>query len=275
LTRRVEVPGADSDVAELAVRFNGMLDRLDEGVRQQRRFLDDAAHELRTPLTILRGNAELLAPDNPEEVRATRQLMLDEVDRMQRLVDDLLMLARTQRPDFLRAEPTDVTELALESMDRLTLLGDRTWRLRADAEGELPLDRQRVIQAVVQLAANAVKFSEDGSAVELVTRWVPQTDPVATSARDGDVRAADRYLAVSVNDHGRGIPQEQRDRIFDRFGRAENATGVEGFGLGLAIVDAIARAHGGAVTVESVEGVGSSFTLWFPDASTGVVDEGR
>lgn len=275
LTRRVEVPGADSDVAELAVRFNGMLDRLDEGVRQQRRFLDDAAHELRTPLTILRGNAELLAPDNPEEVRATRQLMLDEVDRMQRLVDDLLMLARTQRPDFLRAEPTDVTELALESMDRLTLLGDRTWRLRADAEGELPLDRQRVIQAVVQLAANAVKFSEDGSAVELVTRWVPQTDPVVTSARDGDVRAADRYLAVSVNDHGRGIPQEQRDRIFDRFGRAENATAVEGFGLGLAIVDAIARAHGGTVTVESVEGVGSSFTLWFPDASTGVVDEGR
>lgn len=274
LSRRVEVSGADNDVAELAVRFNDMLDRLDEGVRQQRQFLDDAAHELRTPLTILRGNAELLTPDDPDEVRATRQLMLDEVDRMRRLVDDLLMLARAQRPDFIRAEPTDVTELALESMDRLTLLGDRTWRLRADADGELFLDRDRVIQAVVQLAANAVKFSQEGTPVELVTRWVEDKDPRARNARESGARPAERYLAVSLNDHGRGIPEDQRSRIFDRFGRAENATAVEGFGLGLAIVDAIAHAHGGVVTVESVEGVGSSFTLWFPDETTRRREEG-
>lgn len=265
LSRRVEVSGADTDVAELAVRFNEMLDRLDEGVRQQRQFLDDAAHELRTPLTILRGNAELLRPDDPEEVRTTRQLMLDEADRMQRLVDDLLMLARSQRPDFVRLDPTDVTELALETMDRLTALGERAWQLRADAEGRLALDAQRVSQAVVQLAANAVKFSEGGSVVELGTRWVDGSDARTEAARRAGATGAPRYLAVSVRDQGQGIPEAQLARIFDRFGRAENAAGVEGSGLGLPIVEAIARAHGGAVTVESAEGVGSAFTLWFPD----------
>ncbi|WP_122262709.1 sensor histidine kinase [Ornithinimicrobium cerasi] len=269
LSRRVAVSGADTDVAELAVRFNDMLDRLDEGVRQQRQFLDDAAHELRTPLTILRGNAELLRPGDPDEVRVTRQLMLDEADRMRRLVDDLLMLARSQRPDFVRLGPTDVTELALETMDRLTVLGDRAWRLRADAEGQLPLDAQRVSQAVVQLAANAVKFSEDGSVVELGTRWVDGTDARAVAAREAGARAARRYLTVSLRDQGQGVPEDQLGRIFDRFGRAENAAGVEGSGLGLPIVEAIARGHGGAVTVESVEEVGSVFTLWFPDGGSG------
>lgn len=279
LSRRVDVASAeDTDVAQLAVRFNEMLERLEEGMNQQRQFLDDAAHELRTPLTILRGNAELLRPDDPEEVAATRVLMLDEVDRMQRLVDDLLVLARSQRPDFVRVAPTDVTELAVECMERVTALGDRRWKLAADAEGELRVDRQRIIQAVVQLAANAVKFSEDGSAVEITSRWVASrydgqdedaSDELASGevarAVQAGVEAAPRYLALSVADQGLGIPEDHLSRIFDRFARAENAAQREGSGLGLAIVSAIAHAHGGAVGVESVEGVGTRFTLWLPD----------
>ncbi|MFX0538654.1 ATP-binding protein [Ornithinimicrobium sp. Y1847] len=269
LSRRVEVPAADTDVAELAVRFNGMLDRLDEGVQQQRQFLDDAAHELRTPLTIVRGNAELLTPEDPQDVHATRTLILDEVDRMQRLVDDLLMLARAQRPDFIQPEPTDVTELTIEAMDRISTIGDRGWRVRTDAEGEIQVDRQRVIQALVQLAANAVKFSEPGTRIEIASRWV-DGDPEgeaggeARQALAAGADPAESYLALRVSDQGRGIPAEVVPRVFDRFVRAENVGRAEGSGLGLPIVQAIAAGHGGAASVESLEGVGSVFTLWFP-----------
>lgn len=268
LSRRVEVTG-DTDVAELATRFNQMLDRIEDGVRQQREFLDDAAHELRTPLTILRGNAELLRADDPADVAATRVLLLDEVDRMQRLVDDLLMLARSQRPDFLRVVPTDLTELAVECMERVTALGERQWQLAVDAEGELDLDRHRIIQAVVQLAANAVKFSPEGSVVELSSAWVGAGAKGAARARASGARRAPRYLALSVSDRGRGIPEEEQARVFERFGRAEGAAQVEGSGLGLAIVRAIAESHGGAVTVESAEGLGSRFTIWIPGTPAG------
>ena len=264
LTRRLEVAKEDTDVAELAGRFNDMLDRIDEGVREQRQFLDDAAHELRTPLTIIRGNAELMSPDDPEDVRSSQALVLAEVDRMQRLVDDLLMLARSQRPDFITPSAVEVTELAVEAMERITALGERSWRLRADADGLILADAQRLTQAIIQLAANAVKFSEDGSQVELATRWVGADAPEAESARAAGADEAPRYLAISVKDQGRGIPEREIERVMSRFGRAGNAEGVEGFGLGLAIVDAISRAHGGSVGVESLEGVGSIFTIWLP-----------
>lgn len=270
LSRRVEVSG-ETDITDLALRFNGMLDRIEEGVQMQRQFLDDAAHELRTPLTILRGNAELLRAEDPEDVRATRTLMLDEVDRMQRLVDDLLMLARAQRQDFLRPVDADVTELAVECMERLTALGERQWRLAAHAEGRMTLDRHRLIQAVVQLAANAVKFSEPGSIVELATEWVGEEDPQHARAVEGGARRAPRYLALSVSDHGTGIPESEQERVFERFGRAEAASSIEGSGLGLAIVSAIAEAHGGAVGVDSVDGLGSRFTIWIP--ATGAREE--
>ncbi|WP_151526449.1 sensor histidine kinase [Serinicoccus kebangsaanensis] len=266
LSRRVEVSG-DTDITQLAHRFNAMLDRIQDGVRMQRQFLDDAAHELRTPLTILRGNAELLRPEDPAEVTATRTLMLDEVDRMQRLVDDLLVLAKAQRQDFLRPTPADVTELAVECMERVTALGERQWQLAADAEGEMRLDRHRAIQAVVQLAANAVKFSEHGSVIELRTGWVDKDDPQRERAIERGARTARRYLALSVSDHGTGIPETEQERVFERFGRASSAGQVEGSGLGLAIVSAIAEAHGGAVAVDSVEGLGSRFTIWIPVVS--------
>ncbi|MGC5584506.1 sensor histidine kinase [Ornithinimicrobium sp. W1679] len=265
LSRRVEVESADTEVAELAVRYNDMLDRIEAGVREQRQFLDDAAHELRTPLTIVRGNAELLDTRDAEDVAASRRLILEEVDRMQRLVDDLLMLARSQRPDFLRPAGTDVTQLAVEAMDRITALGPRAWRLDVGAEGVVELDRQRVLQALVQLAANAVKFSGEGSTVELSTAWAPAGSGLGRLAEELGARPAPRYLVLGVSDRGIGIPRESRERVFDRFTRAENAAQTEGSGLGLPIVRVIAEAHGGAVGVESEEGVGSTFRIFLPD----------
>jgi len=263
LTRRVDVSNADNDVAQLGRTFNQMLDRLEAGIVDQRQFLDDAAHELRTPLTIIRGNLELVAADDPEDVAATRDMVLDETDRMQRLVDDLLLLAKAQRPDFVRPEPVDVAAFAEELLDRVHLLGERRWARAGSATGVVRADRQRLQQAAVQLAANGVKFSEPGDSVTVGLSWSPPSAEVRARVP----RAAERYLVVSVQDTGAGLEPDQAERVFERFGRGDNASNVEGSGLGLAIVMAIAEAHQGTVTLDSQVGIGSTFRLWLPGGS--------
>lgn len=260
LTRRVSVQGADNDVAQLAVTFNQMLDRLESGFTDQRRFLDDAAHELRTPLTILRGNLELIDAADPEDVSQTKDLVLDELDRMQRLVDDLLLLAKAKRPDFVTQAPVDAVELLEELMGRVRLLGDRTWSRGAQASGQVSVDRQRLLQAVVQLCANSVKFTRPTDTITVSTRWAMPDSTVA--AVEPTLRT--ECFVVSVQDTGAGIPPDQLPRIFERFARADHTAQIEGSGLGLAIVDAIARGHGGVVTVQSVEDLGSTFRIWLP-----------
>lgn len=247
LTSRVPVTDADTDVSALAATFNTMLDRLEEGFRSQRRFLDDAAHELRTPLTILRGNIELMRSGDADDVEQTRDLVLDELDRMQRLVDDLLLLARSQRPDFIVPDIIELPVFLDETMERLQLLGDRHWRLQADTAGTMTADRQRVLQALIQLGANAVKFSVPGAEVTLGAHRTP-----------GRVH-------LWVRDTGIGIDPADQHRIFDRFARLEQQPGVEGFGLGLSIVAAIADGHGGEVEVTSAPGEGSTIGIWLPD----------
>src|SRR5690606_37647903 len=243
LSHRIEVTG-DDDVSELARTVNAMLDRLEAAFSSQRELLDDVSHELRTPLTVLRGNLELVDPHDVDDVEATRALALDEIDRMGRLVDDLTLLAGAQRPDFVQPQREDLGLLTDDVFDKARLLGDRAWSLvaRADAEGEV--DRQRLTQAWLQLAANAVKFSGEGSAVRMGSR-----------VRDG-------LLEVWVADEGRGIEPADLERIFERFERTDRA--VTGSGLGLAIVSAIAQAHAGTVRVESEPGAGSRFTIVIP-----------
>ena len=243
LSQRIEVTG-DDDVSELARTVNAMLDRLEAAFSSQRELLDDVSHELRTPLTVLRGNLELVDPHDVGDVEATRALALDEIDRMGRLVDDLTLLAGAQRPDFVQPQREDLGLLTDDVFDKARLLGDRAWSLvaRADAEGEV--DRQRLTQAWLQLAANAVKFSAEGSAVQIGSR-----------VRDG-------LLEVWVADEGRGIEPADLERIFERFERTDRA--MTGSGLGLAIVSAIAQAHAGTVRVESEPGAGSRFTIEIP-----------
>jgi signal transduction histidine kinase/DNA-binding response OmpR family regulator len=261
LTRRVDVSNADNDVAQLGRTFNQMLDRLEAGIVDQRQFLDDAAHELRTPLTIIRGNLELVTADDPEDVAATRDMVLDETDRMQRLVDDLLLLAKAQRPDFVRPEPVDVAAFAEELLDRVHLLGERRWARAGSATGVVRADRQRLQQAAVQLAANAVKFSEPGDSVTVGLSW---SQPSA-EVRARVPRATERYLVVSVQDTGAGLEPDQAERVLERFDRGgDNASNVEGSGLGPAIVMAIAEAHQGTVTLDSQVGIGSTFRCGFP-----------
>ena len=243
LERRIPEQGSD-EIAQLAATFNDMLDRLERAFDAQRHFLDDAGHELRTPLTIVRGHLELLE-DDPAKRRRTIELVLDEVKRMGRMVDDLILLAKSEEPDFLRLEPVDVATLTNELHEKASALGARGWRVDAVGRGIIVADRQRLTQAVVQLAQNAVEHTVAGAEIGLGSRVSP-----------GEAR-------FWVRDTGSGVSPGDRERIFERFERGGDAD-HEGAGLGLAIVSAIARAHGGRAELDGAGGAGATFSITVP-----------
>ena len=252
LTRRIPVHGRD-DISELATTFNAMLDRLEESFATQRRFLDDVGHELRTPITIIRGHLELMSLSNdPDEHAETTALVLDELDRMSRLVGDLITLAKSKRPDFLRLGPVELRTLVEDVYEKAHTIAPRTWQLDANADGVVYADRQRLTQALVQLADNAAKHTTEGDRIV-----------IGSTARDG-------VVCLSVTDTGPGVDSADAERIFDRFARGEDSDRpAEGAGLGLAIVRAIAEAHDGRVTLDSRPGDGATFTLELPTREEG------
>lgn len=245
LSRRIPEQGND-DITALTRTFNVMLDRLQGGFVTQRQFLDDAGHELKTPLTVLRGHLELLDPASPDDVVETRDLLLEEVDRMSRLVGDLILLAKSNRPDFVTTAPCDVAGVTEGALARARALGERSWVLDEVAEVDADLDEQRVTQALLQLCDNAVKHTRPGDTVAL------------GSSYDGS------RVRLWVRDTGPGVPPGDRQQIFERFGRSVVPDGDEGFGLGLSIVRAIALAHGGDVLVEDADPRGARFVLSLP-----------
>ncbi len=245
LTQRVPVRGGD-DVSQLAQAFNTMVGRLEEAFAEQRRLIDDAGHELRTPVTILRGHLELLDPSDVADVTDTRELLLDETDRMGRLVEDLILLAKAEGDRFVEPVPVDLAELTESILTKARGLADRDWRLDAVASVVVRADPHRITQAVLQLAGNAVKFGPDAREIA-----------IGSAAEGGIAR-------LWVRDQGPGVAESDRERIFERFGRAETGRGIEGSGLGLAIVKAIAEAHGGSVAVTDSPGGGAVFTISLP-----------
>ncbi|VXB30138.1 ATP-binding protein [Aeromicrobium sp. 9AM] len=242
LSARLEVTGHD-DLSDLQQTFNDMLDRLESAFVTQRQLLDDAGHELRTPLTVLRGHLEVLDVSDPEDVAATRALLLDETDRMSRLVNDLLMLAKAKRPDFVSARPTDVEALTHGAIDRARALADRRWLLDGVARQTALLDGQRITQALLQLSDNAARHTQPGDEIGIGSR-----------IQEGS-------LELWVRDTGPGVDPAQRTHIFERFTRGDRDD--EGFGLGLSIVAAIAEAHDGEVVIDDTE-VGATFRLRLP-----------
>jgi signal transduction histidine kinase len=245
LGARVPVSGHD-EVSDLGSSFNGMLDRLQVAFDSQRRFLDGAAHELRTPITIVRGHVELL-DDDPDEQAATIALVLDEMDRMDRLVEELRVLARSERPDFLSPEPVPVADLVDEVGRKAEAMAARSWAVRADTTAVVRGDRQRLTQALLNLVDNAIRVTDDGDLIEI------------------GAERRDHVVVLWVRDDGPGIAEADLATLFDRDGRTvRRRTG--GTGLGLPIVAAIARAHGGRPAVVSEPGAGSRFELLLPEA---------
>jgi signal transduction histidine kinase len=244
LSARIPVEGRD-ELSELARRFNEMLERLEAAFAGQQRFVDDAGHELRTPITIIAGHLELLEED-PDQRRDTIALVMDELDRMQRIVNDLLVLARAQQPDFLELDVVDVEILGGELFKKATALAPRGWMLESLGTGRIVADRQRLTQAVMQLADNAARHTREGDTIAL-----------GTDVADGRAR-------FWVRDTGPGVRRGDQERIFDRFARGAGPRSSGGAGLGLAIVRAIAEAHGGDVELRSSPGNGATFTLTLP-----------
>ncbi|WSF21849.1 ATP-binding protein [Streptomyces sp. NBC_01353] len=237
LTQRIPVQGRD-DIAALAETFNAMLDRLEQAFAGQRQFVDDAGHELRTPITIVRGHLELMGED-PAEQRETVRLVTDELDRMSRIVEDLLLLAKAERPDFIRTEPVQLAELTADVYVKARALGERDWALDGVADREAVLDPQRITQAMVQLAQNAVQHTVPGQRIAIGSR------------------TAEGRIELYVADRGPGVQEQDAEVIFERFrrGTARRGARTSGAGLGLSIVRAIAEGHrGGRVELRPTEG---------------------
>jgi signal transduction histidine kinase len=246
LSRRIPETGND-DITALTRTFNQMLARLETAFTGQRQFLDDAGHELKTPLTVIRGHMELLQCGDPADVEETKALLLDETDRMSRLVDDLLVLAKADRPDFVRPTPVDVAPFTRTVLEKCRALGDRAWTLDQHADIRTRFDEQRITQALLQLAKNAVTHTVDGSVIGVGSQ------------------VGARGLTLWVRDEGRGVRESDKSAIFDRFHRASDGhRDDEGFGLGLSIVRAIALGHGGTVTVEDAVPRGARFVMQLP-----------
>jgi signal transduction histidine kinase len=245
LTQRIPVRG-EGELAKLAAIFNEMMDRLESSFISQRNFVNDAGHELRTPITIMRGYLELMA-SNPDDWQENLAVVMDELRRMSGFVDDLILLAQAERPNFLQMEIVDAVAITQEIFDRAQALASRNWQLEAAAKGKIVVDCQRIIQAVIHLARNATQHTET-------------TDTILIGSKicQGNVH-------FWVQDSGKGIDIDNQQRIFDRFARVPNRPRCsEGAGLGLSIVKAITEAHRGQVTLESQVGVGSTFTIVLP-----------
>ncbi|NJM87605.1 MAG: HAMP domain-containing protein [Hydrococcus sp. RU_2_2] len=245
LNQRIPVQSS-GEMGELAKTFNTMLDRLQDSFSTQKAFINDAGHELRTPIAIVQGHLELMG-DDPQEQQETIELVMDELNRMNRMVDDLMLLAKSERSDFLQLEMVDISSLTQELHTKATALGKRNWKIDATAKGFLICDRQRLTQAIINLAENALQYTTE-------------TDTIAI----GSSRELNCFR-LWVRDTGEGIAQGDQEKIFERFARASNSRRrSEGSGLGLSIVRAIAETHGGRVELISQLGVGSTFTLVLP-----------
>ncbi len=245
LSGRIPVQGVDQ-IADLTMTFNEMLDRLQTAFASQRNFINDASHELRTPITIIRGHLELLG-DDPQERRETVELVTDELDRMSRFVDDLLLLAKAEQPNFLDLQIVDINSLTEELYTKAIALAERDWRLENLGVGLMVADRHRLTQAMMNLAQNATQHTSDGDVITL----------------GSDITKGNAHFWV--RDTGVGIALADQERIFERFARGSHSRRrSEGAGLGLSICSAIANAHGGRVELKSTLGFGSTFTIVIP-----------
>jgi signal transduction histidine kinase len=215
---------------------------------REQEFVRDASHELRTPITIARGHAELIRSSGERQASEDAEVVLDELNRLARISERLLILAGAEHPDFLRVGPVQVDELVVEVARRWSATALRRWKVDIVAEGSVPGDDERLAAALDALVENAVKFTKEGDQIGLVAR------------------SDDGHAVVEVTDEGEGIPEDQLARVFDRFARAdrERTRGSGGTGLGLPIARAIVEAHHGTVGVRSSLGSGTTFTVRLP-----------
>jgi two-component system OmpR family sensor kinase len=249
LQRRVPVAGARDEVGELATTFNHMLDRLEAALAAQRRFVADASHELRTPLTTLRLNLATLrrARRHPPDEEDMLAAIDGELERLSRLVEGLLALARADAGQPLERAPVALEGLVCKVCDAVCAsAAGRTLTVARVEPVQVLGSADHLEQVLRNLLDNAVKYTRPGGQITVA------------------LRAEDGQAELTVRDDGVGIAPEDLPHVFERFYRAPSARGRSGAGLGLAIAAWIVRAHGGTITVDSVPGQGSTFTVRLP-----------
>ena len=260
LAERVPMPANASakmdEIGRLAATFNHMISRLQAAFERQKQFTSDASHELRTPLAVMRGDMEiaLRREREPQEYQRVLASNLEEIVRLTRLIEDLLMLARADSGRVeLRCEPIDLNKLCQQMTEYITPLAQQREQTLTcelpEAEITVNADLQRIKQMLLNLLDNAIKYTEPGGKITL------------------GLKAENNFAVVTVADTGRGIPAEDLPHIFERFFRRSAKTSdrsAAGFGLGLSIVKWIVDSHGGQIETVSQQGQGTSFIVKLP-----------
>jgi two-component system OmpR family sensor kinase len=252
LSRRIQISGVrDDEVGELIDAFNQVLSRLEKLFTSQRRFLADVSHELRTPLTVIKGNVGLMRKLKTLDEESLSGIE-SEVDRLTRLVGDLLFLAQAESGRMpLDQSPVELDTILLEVFQQArTLAGERLSVTVSEIDQVQVIgDRDRLKQVLLNIAGNAVQYTPQGGRVVLSLRKVHER------------------VQIVISDNGPGIPSADLPHIFERFYRSEKSrkrSAMGGFGLGLSIAFWIVRNHGGTIEVASSEGKGTTFTIWLP-----------
>jgi signal transduction histidine kinase len=249
LHRRVPEPAIDDEVGRLARTMNGMLERLDAAQQRQQRFVADASHELRSPLTNIRAQLEVdLARPEAAEPLETEQAVLEEAIRLERLVDDLMHLARGDVSAGLHLEAVDLDDIVFHELDRLRGRDSLTIDSSLVSGAQLEGDRDQLTRVVRNLLENAARHASSRITVAL------------------SEHEAAGELTLSIEDDGPGIPPDARERVFERFARLSESRSRDGggVGLGLAITREIVSRHGGLVFVDPAYGEGARFVVRFP-----------
>ncbi len=257
LAQRLNLDLPNDEVGRLAATFDAMLGRLEAAFERQRRFTADASHELRTPLTIMKGDigVALNRPRSSSEYQEVLAGLDEEVDRLTRLVEDLLLLARadTARP-LLYTQPLDLRDLLVKVVEQISpLSGARGQMIEMTVPVSIPVqgDPDKLVRLFFNLLDNAVKYTQCGGRISV---RVVHTEPAS--------------VQVEIADNGPGMSADELAHIFDRFYRADTSRALStgGAGLGLSIALWIAEAHGGRISAQSEPGRGSTFSVWLPAA---------
>ena len=248
LGRRVAEPGTTDEIGVMTATLNSMLDRMEAAFGEQERFVSDASHELRTPLAIIRGHLDVAVDVRVEPAEREDSLALarGEIERMQRLVDDLLTLARLESGPEREHQPLEIGLTAWEAVQHVEPLGSQTIEFLCTGHHWVLGDPDRLLQALLNLLVNAQQHTPPEGKIRLGCERHP------------------RSVILWVEDTGEGIPESERGRVFDRFHRVRAKSADGGSGLGLAITRRIVETHGGSNDVGDAERDGARFRVRLP-----------